>query len=48
MGISQRLCPKIHPDPHLKKPKTPDPWPVVMEDFDDGWPGYEEPVIIYH
>jgi len=22
--------------------------PVVMADFDDGWPGYEEPVIISH
>ena len=27
---------KQHPDPHLKKPKTPDPGPVAMEDFDDG------------
>jgi hypothetical protein len=22
--------------------------PVVIEDFDEGWPVYEEPVIIYH
>jgi hypothetical protein len=23
-------------------------WPVVLDDFDDGWSGYEEPLIIYH
>lgn len=25
--------------------KAPASGPVVMEDFDDSWPGYEEPVI---
>jgi hypothetical protein len=36
------LC-KQYPDAHPKRPKTPDPRSVVMEDFDDGWPGYENP-----
>ena len=30
-----------------KKPK-PDHGPVVHEEFDDGWPGYEEPTITFH
>jgi hypothetical protein len=28
--------------------KAPADGPFVMEDFDDVWPGYEEPVIFYH
>jgi hypothetical protein len=39
---------KPHPDPHERKTKAPAHGPLVMEDFDDGWPGYEKPVIIYH
>ncbi len=39
---------KQHPDPREGKIKTPADGPVVMEDFDDGWPGYEEPVFVYH
>ena len=39
---------KQHPDPHEGKIKAPADGPVVLEDFDDGWPGYEEPVIVYH
>ncbi len=30
-----------------KKPK-PGYGSVVHEDFDDGWPGYEEPTITFH
>ena len=30
-----------------KKPKS-GYRPVVHEDFDDGWPGYEEPTITFH
>jgi hypothetical protein len=37
-----------HPDLHETKTKAPPDGPVVFEDYDDGWPGYEEPVIIYH
>jgi DTW domain-containing protein YfiP len=29
--------------PSGRKEKPPEHGPVVMEDFDDGWPGYEEP-----
>ncbi|NLI80714.1 MAG: hypothetical protein GX443_03375 [Deltaproteobacteria bacterium] len=39
---------KQPPDPHEGKIKAPADGPVVMEDFDDGWPGYEEPVWVYH
>jgi len=39
---------KHHNDPHEGKIKAPADGPVVMEDFDDGWPGYEEPVFVYH
>ena len=35
------------PDPPEGKSKAPADGPVVMEDFDDGWPGYEEPVLVY-
>jgi len=41
------LC-KEHPAPHEVKIKAPGDGPVVLQDFDDGWPGYEEPVFIYH
>jgi hypothetical protein len=34
--------------PFEAKTKAPADGPVVLEDFDDGWPGYEEPLIIYH
>jgi hypothetical protein len=34
--------------PSERKTKAPEHGPVVVEDFDDGWPGYEEPVIVYH
>jgi hypothetical protein len=34
--------------PHLKKPKTPDSGPVVMQNINGGWPGDEEPVFIFH
>ncbi len=39
---------KQRPDPFERKTKAPAHGPAVMEDFDDGWPGHEEPVIIYH
>ncbi len=39
---------KQDPEPREGKIKAPADGPVVMEDFDDGWPGYEEPVIITH
>ncbi len=39
---------KQPPDPHQGKIKAPVDGPVLLEDFDDGWPGYEELVIIYH
>ena len=39
---------KQHPPPSERKTKAPADGPVVMEDFDDGWPGYGEPVIVYH
>jgi hypothetical protein len=34
--------------PSERKTKAPEHGPVVIDDFDDGWPGYEEPVIVYH
>ncbi len=34
--------------PSGRKEKPPEHGPVVIEDFDDGWPGYEERIIIYH
>jgi hypothetical protein len=37
-----------HTSSHEGALKAPEEGPVVVEDFDDGWPGYEEPVIIYH
>jgi hypothetical protein len=39
---------KQHPDPHEGKTKTPGDGPVVLDDFNDGWPGYEEPAFVYH
>jgi hypothetical protein len=36
---------QLHPASH---PRAPADGPVVMADFDDGWPGYEEPVFVYH
>jgi hypothetical protein len=35
-------------DFHERKRKVPADGPVVLDDFDDGWPGYEEPVFVYH
>jgi len=37
---------KQHLDSHEGKTKVPADGPVVMEDFDDGWPSYEEPAFI--
>ena len=37
---------KQPPDPHEGKTKVPGDGPVVLDDVDDGWPGYEEPAII--
>ena len=34
--------------PSQRKTKAPGPGPVVTEDFDDGWPRYEGPAIVYH
>jgi hypothetical protein len=28
--------------------KAPADGPVVLDDYEDGWPGYEEPVFVYH
>jgi hypothetical protein len=39
---------KSHLDPHDGKTKAPAYGPVVMEDFDDGWPRCEEAAIICH
>jgi hypothetical protein len=39
---------KQQQDSHDRKTKVPADGPVVLDDFDDGWPGYEEPVIVYH
>jgi hypothetical protein len=37
---------KQHFDTHEGKIKAPADGPVVMEDFENGWPGYEEPVFV--
>jgi hypothetical protein len=37
-----------HPHPHEENTKAPVDGPVVLDDFDDGWPGYEEPVLVHH
>ena len=34
--------------PSRRKARAPEHGPVVIADFDDAWPGYEEPVIVYH
>jgi hypothetical protein len=39
---------KQHHDSHEGRNKAPAYGPVVMEDFHDGWPGYEEPVFVNH
>jgi hypothetical protein len=39
---------KQDPGPPERRFKAPEDGPVAMEDFDDGWPGYEEPVLITH
>ena len=39
---------KQDPEPREGKIKAPADGPVVMEDFDEGWHGYEEPVLVYH
>ena len=36
------------PDPHEGKFKAPADGPAVLDNDDDGWPGYEEPVFVYH
>ena len=37
-----------HPALHEGKIKVTADGPVAMEDFVDGWPGYEEPVFVHH
>jgi hypothetical protein len=37
-----------HTGPLEAQTKVPADGPVAMEDFDDGWPVYEEPVFVYH
>jgi len=37
---------KQHPGPH--QTKAPEHGPVVLDDFDDGWHGYEEAAIMVH
>jgi hypothetical protein len=39
---------KEPPGPRQGKTKTPEDGPVATEGFDDGWPGYEEPVFVTH
>jgi hypothetical protein len=39
---------KQYPDAREGKIKAPIDGPVVMEDFDDGWPRYEKPVFVHH
>ena len=39
---------KQYPDAREGKIKAPVDGPVVMEDFDDGWPRYEKPVFVHH
>jgi hypothetical protein len=39
---------KQHPNPNERKMKAPVDGPVVLDDFDDAWPGNEEPAMIYH
>ena len=34
--------------PSGRRATAPEHGPVVSEDFDDGWPGYEEPAFVYH
>jgi hypothetical protein len=34
---------KQHPDPHEGETKAPVDRPVVMENFDDGWPSLKTP-----
>ena len=38
---------KQHPNPHESNTKAPTLGPVVLDDFDDGWPGHKEHFIIY-
>jgi hypothetical protein len=37
---------KQHPGSLEDNTKAPADGPVVVEDFDDGWPGYEESVFV--
>jgi hypothetical protein len=39
---------KQPPNPHEAKIKAPSDGPAVLDDFDDGWPRYQEPVIVTH
>ena len=39
---------KQPPDPHEEEIKAPADGPVVLDDYDDGWPEYEEPVFVCH
>jgi len=39
---------KQPPDPPQGRFKAPEEGPVVVENFDDGWPGYEESVFVNH
>jgi hypothetical protein len=34
--------------PSGRKAKAPEHGPVVSEDFDGGWPGYERRAFVYH
>ena len=34
--------------PSGRKAKAPEHGRVVSEDFDDGWPGHDEPAFVYH
>jgi hypothetical protein len=39
---------KQHPGPFEAQTKVPADGPVVLDGYDDGWPGYEETVNIFH
>ena len=39
---------KHHSDTHEGKIKAPADGPAVLDDLDDGWHGYEEPVFVCH
>jgi hypothetical protein len=45
---SQPWTVKAAREPHKRKTKTPANGSDVLDNFDDGWPGYEEFIVIYH